>query len=70
MDIKIFKELKGKKISILINGYKGRESYVGRLEKVKDNCIFIMTDLDGTQDFEGIWVENDIVLSIWVYKEM
>jgi len=70
MEISIFKELRGKKVSVLFAGLEKNESYVGIVEKIKGNSIYLNTVLKDNPYYslKGIWIDSRIIRSIWVYK--
>ena len=56
-----------RKISVLIDGYKGQESYSGTLaENGKDHIIIYMNNKN--YKIEAIAMKKNIIKSIWIYK--
>lgn len=68
MDIRVFRSLIGYKISILMDGLRGKESYVGEVQEVVGTSIFMYINLRGTNPVEGIWIESKAIISMWVYE--
>jgi len=69
MDIP-FEKLKGRWVSIVIDGPDERESYVGRLVDVKPTVICLdFSERYDNPNIEKIWVRREIILSVWLYKE-
>lgn len=68
-DYGVFEYLNWKKVSILINNEKpngGRESYVGYLQNVDKDWIYLDTG-EGNTKIKGLFVRKSFVLSIWEY---
>jgi len=70
---KIFEDLIGKKLSILIDTCKPnsctKESYVGILMGEKDGFLVFNVNLNGKNRIEELRVKMNFILSIWVYSE-
>ena len=69
MDRKIFKELKDKKVSILVdnlNPVGKRETYVGFIKEIGDDYIYL--EMAGTTStIKGLYIQQELILSIWIY---
>lgn len=65
-----FSTLIGKRVSVLITG-RGlkKESYNGTIESVEDNYVLIRSLPSLTFEIEKFIIREDIIESIWVYKE-
>lgn len=59
----------GQKVSILIDGYKGLESYVGELIYLDGNTIGLSFSVYQKRKcfIDKIFIDKKILLSIWIY---
>jgi len=64
-----FKDLIGKRVSILITGKDNKkEAYTGILDVVEEKWIHIKF-FEEMLILDGIWIRKDAVESIWIYRE-
>lgn len=67
-----FRNLIGKKVSVLIDAYKRsgiqKESYVGIVMGYDEGFLTLNINLDGKNFLDKIVVQEDQILSIWIYK--
>jgi hypothetical protein len=68
-NIEFLEAFNGQKVSILIDGYKGLESYVGELLYLNENKIGLAfkTYQKKKMFIEKIFIDKKILLSIWIY---
>jgi len=62
-----FQPLFDHKVSVLIDGLHGKESYTGILIAEPDKNT-ILLNLNRNSKISGIFIRKDQILSIWVYK--
>lgn len=63
-----FEEFLGKTISVLVTGKDGKkEAYTGIMSGYKPPFIYLEF-FEAAQTLEGIWIREDVIESIWVYK--
>jgi len=66
-----FSKLKGKKVSILLEGLKNKkEAYVGHITSFKENFVTLKLLQNQTLDYpvDQIIIRADIIESVWIYK--
>lgn len=68
-NIEYLEAFNGQKVSILINGYKDLESYVGELLYIDSNTIGLSFKVYQKKKMfiNKIFIDKKILLSIWIY---
>jgi len=66
-----WENLRGKKVSILIDGFNKRESYIGVIKEVDDDFLILDMNLGDNPAYtiERVIVKKSVILSVWIYKE-
>ena len=58
-----------KKVSVMIDGLKQRESYVGTLRRDIGDFIEITFDPPFLEKVDSVLIRKSQILSIWIYHE-
>lgn len=65
-----FKNLKGKRVSVLITGKGGsKETYSGVVTALEGNYLVLQTLPSPQFDLDQFIIRVDIIESVWVFKE-